>query len=197
MGSNTFFDIAKELFFLVPGELRRVELESVATPSFVTATKEYFGSEEEIRRVLSANEYEIPNDWKDMPSARIIGARGFWADDIQHEHLNIWDYTYHLSSRKVLCLMVWLECEGLFYRCFRAAFYQLVFKSELLNQDFRPVTVSWGLNELIDINLERVKNTLFEIDKTFDSEDELQADLMAIPGMPDFEPFFDDIFADG
>ena len=57
MGSNTFFDIAKELFFLVPGELRRVELESVATPSFVTATKEYFGSEEEIRREIEERDY--------------------------------------------------------------------------------------------------------------------------------------------
>lgn len=194
---NTFFDISQEMFFLVPGELRYVELVSAATPSFVTLMKGYFGSDDAIRRILKVNGYEDAPDVTELPKARIIGARGFWANDVNNYHLNIWGCTYHIFSRKVMCLMVWLECNGLFYRCFRAAFYQPLYKAVGSKHEAQPLAVSWGPEELFDFNPERIKNNLFEIDKPFDSEEELLQDLRATPGIPEYEPFFDDIFADG
>ena len=177
----------------------RLELEDCATPSIDTFTKEYFGTLLDINNFVSALEWDsgeaLPK--LELTPASVLGLGSSDTDAYTAMHQNIWGYSYEMSSESVECYHVWLECEGKFLRCVKARFLNLTYRGEEPDLPTLPVTMIWGPDHLIEQSGKFIFNRLFEVEKQFDTREELQGDLEAFDGLPVFTEFFNDIFADG
>ena len=177
----------------------RLELDDCATPSIESFTKEYYGTLQDINSYASAVErgQEGALAKLELIPAKVVGLGSSDKEIYAAIHQNIWGYSYELCSEQVECFHVWLECEGKYIRCVRARFLNLAYKGEEPDQPFLPVTMIWGPEHLIERRGGYLFNRLYEVEKTFDTREEADADLEAFDGVPVFTEFFNDIFADG
>lgn len=168
-----------------------------ATPSFITAEKPCYGTEEDIRTVALANDKKL--DVSDRP-AELLYSEDIALDDYEWQHINIWDCTYRMKCQHVTARHFWICDGGAYLRCVKANFYGLMYEVAL----GRWTNVGdqiWGYPHLIEYVTEGRMHisTLAQTEKYSDTLEELKADHERFKNAPDlvFTEFCKDIFADG
>ena len=162
----------------------RIELPDYAAPSFTSFHKDYFGTANGVQDLSAVPISTVP--------AVVLFQEHWSAETYTWEHLNIWDCAYSMSCTRVECEHLWLECEGVFYRCVMARFTDLCYDGE-------PVTQFWGYPGVLVTENKVCHNRLAIIEKCFKNRKEAQADHDAFCLCPDpqFSEFCNDIFGDG
>lgn len=162
-----------------------------ATPGFVTCPVVYLGSKE-------AGE-QIPNEGVRVPkSIKLRGTREYVQWHWTHDHINTWGCCYHLKASLLRAKCYYLRVDKEYLRAIQFHFQDLNCSTEDEN-DWHPITVDgcWGNKGVMATDEQGgICNTLLMIDRRFKTFSDFRADL-ADPQEIDYQPFFDEVFADG
>lgn len=204
----------------------QLELDDVATPSFVSFGKFYWGTMDELRGFINAlrkaeyvkgrcnslieafeayekGQTDITHNvaFREVPllrSAVILHEEKSIIKEHSWTHLNIWNYPQELRCRQVETRHLWVQCENRFFRVVYAYFTELEHLG--ITDQWRKVgEMLWGYPEILDYQPPYIYNRLAEPELAFDSIEALQADWQAFRKLPNpiFDEFCNDIFADG
>lgn len=204
----------------------RLELDDYAKPGFVSFSKYYFGTLNEIRMWLSAIEAEEDRSknfqslfeayeaflggqtdvthfvaYNNVPFLRratVLYQEELELHDYQWEHTNIWGFPYYMRCKSVNTTHLWLRCDRKYYRYVYARFLNLEYavKSGFWHELDGGY---WGFPEVLTVRDGITRNRLAERESCFDSLTKLTSDWEAFKAnpMPDFTEFCNDIFGDG
>ena len=205
----------------------RLELDDYAAAAFTSFSKEYFGTLDDIRGLITALEQdeELRKSQQSLISAFHSYEQG--STDIQHDvayqevpllaqatrmhqeireyqnlswkHLNTWQWPYYLRCEEAKAVHIWLKCQKQYYRCVKVCFRNLEYRGSS-EHEWKPLgDMLWGFPEMIVWQAPLLWNRLAVIEKRFDNLSEVQADIIAFMNCPDpeFARFCDDIFGDG
>ena len=204
----------------------RLELNDVATPSFTSFGKNYYGTMVQVRTFIKALEdadylsghsqgliaafyaYESGQTdvkhsvaYRDVPllvPVTILHEETHSMTDLAWEHMNIWQWPQKMRCKQVETRHIWLQDEGNFCRAFFAFFTD--FEHEGITGDWHRVgEMLWGYPEMLDYEPPHLHNRLAEVELAFGTVEELEADWAHFRKEPSpiFDSFCDDIFGDG
>lgn len=162
-----------------------------STPGFVTGQVVYLGPRE-------VGE-QIPNEGIQVPkSVKLRGTREYVKWHWAYDHINTWGCCYHLKASLLRAQCYYLCVDRKYLRAVQFRFQDLSYGGED-ETDWYPILPDscWG-NKGVMATDERgaIYNTLFMIDRRFQSFSDFRADL-ADPQQLDFQQFFNEVFADG
>lgn len=185
-------------------ELYAISLPDYSLPGFVSGEKLYFGTLadlEELRKSAPEGDqhrFALEN----LKKGKVIRWEPVEADPWRQvhrvEHRNIYGFPYYMSCDCLRCLLLWLQIDGKYYRCFRGSFENLTYSTEAKGE-LKPVPAScWGYPGIIRHDGPYTYNRIFVHENTFDSNDEVWIDIGDSMSY-DINPteFFNDIFGDG
>lgn len=205
----------------------RLELDDYATVAFTSFSKDYYGTLDDIRKLMDA--LETDEDLCNSQQALITAFRSYQQGntDIQHsvayqkvpflteakvlhreerryrnlewKHLNTWQWPYYLRSEEAVTLHFWLQCQTQYCRCVKVCFRNLEYCGSH-DHEWKPLgDMLWGFPEMIVYQPPFLWNRLAVVEKKFNDFSELQADMDGCAKDPDpeFARFCDDIFGDG
>jgi hypothetical protein len=208
-------------------ELFCLELDDYAVPSFISADKSYFGTLEDIGSLIDAleaddrrresharliqafKEYVAGNtevmfnvayrDVKLLKQVSLIAQENSVVSLNSYEHFNVWDCIYYMRCDKADSSHIWVRFDDRYARCIRTEFYNLQYAVTDEEKDYEPVDGCMGFPKQTVFEDDRVWNRLYVVEKYFDSEEELRADIDSFKTSPDpvFTEVFNDIFGDG
>lgn len=203
-----------------------LELDNVATPSFTSFGKYYWGTLTELRGFIKAlqnadyvgdrcdslveafrayeqGQTEVTHSvaFRDVPllhPAMILHEGNSIFRDLAWTHSNIWGFPQEMRCKRVATRHLWVQCEQKFYRIIYAHFTD--FEHLGISGEWRKVgEMLWGYPEILDYQPPHIYNRLAEPEIEFDSLDALHADWQSFQAnpMPIFDEFCNDIFGDG
>ena len=145
---------------------------------------------------------------------RIYASSLVFEDEMEYDHLNVWDWSYDMHADSFECEVLWVKyssCQGRkdengeykwdehYVRFIRPVFVNLTYK-DYLGDNKDPLNFgTWGIDGMFvrcSDDDSRSGMSLFVVDRFFDSEKELKRDI-DFPLPLDFSSVFDEIFGDG
>lgn len=193
-------DSMTQLLIEPTGPFFRVELPDYACPAFVTLTKNFFGTLEDINAFLAAHSEEQRTNLGDLKltAVPIMGTRTAKNSDYKVEHLNVYGWPYIMHSKMVESVHVWLKYDDRYYRCVRARMEALAYSTPEIDDGIHPLEGhSWGYPHLIEYVKPYTFNRLYEVEKSFDTWDEAEKDMKSFVWEIDLTEVFNDILGDG
>lgn len=182
-------------------KLFKILLDDYSVPSFITSTKNYYGTMDDINdlmRFLEENNFSQQNNLINIFPVKILHEEKQQLEEFEWEHMNIWNCPYNMRLKNAKLQHLWIKDGTRYYRVFKAEINGLCYKVIddkwiELKGDF------WGFPGMIISEGDITYNRLFCIEKSFDSIEELQKDYKDFLCHPDviFDKFCDDIFGDG
>jgi len=204
-------------------QIYRLSLDDYATPGFISFTKGYYGTIEDIEGLVCAirDDETNPNDYlssifdryksgekdithnaayKERPflqKARCIEKRTSFLYQHRWEHINIWNCPYEMKCTKAESTHIWLSCHRKFVRCIKTTFTNLRYES--FGGKYKGINMLWGYPHQIEFEKNTTYNRMYVVEKTFNSRTELLADIENFELNPDpiFTEVLNDIFGDG
>lgn len=185
-------------------ELYAISLPDYSLPGFVSGEKLYFGTLadlEELKKSAPEGDQHrfAPENLKKVKVIRWEPVEAeYWRQVHRVEHRNTYGFPYYMSCDTLSCLMLWLQADSKYYRCFRGCFENLTYSTEAKGE-LKPVpTGYWGYPGVIHHKAPYTYNNIFVYETTFNSNDEVWADVKDYMCY-DINPteFFNDIFGDG
>lgn len=203
----------------------RLELDDYSSASFCSFGKYYFGTLEEIRTFINALDKEYEDSHRELVAA--FRAYEIGQTDVTHsvafqevplltpatlihtekvvlknyawDHMNTWQSVYKMRCTQVETEHLWLACEGRGFRAIKAAFKRLRHESILGGWRQLSENMLWGFPCILREDAGSFWNTLAEIEKGFQTMEELEQDWEEFKKNPDpqFTEFCNDIFGDG
>lgn len=204
----------------------RLELDDVATPSFTSFGKCYYGTMEQLRIFIKALEeadyigdhskelivafhaYEAGQTdvrhsvaYHDAPllvPVTILHEEAHRMTDYAWVHMNIWDRPQNMRCKSVETRHLWIQDGDSYCRALFALFSDL--EHQGITKEWHKVgEMLWGYPEMLDYKIPHIQNRLAEVELTFAEVEDLEADWEAFrkSPMPVFSAFCDDIFGDG
>lgn len=203
-----------------------LELDDCSAPSCCSFSKYYFGTMPEIcafvnavsemcgdtcRSLVSAfRDYEAGKldvthavAYTDVPlltPVKVIHKERAAFENYGWDHLNTWNFVYHMRCEKAETEHLWLECKGQSFRAVRATFKRLQYASELFGEwDTVSEDWLWGYPCIIRGDERQLGNALAVQEKRFPNLEELERDWEGFKVRPDpeFKEFCNDIFGNG
>lgn len=200
-----------------PVPLYQLMLEDYSTPSFVSCSKPYFGTQEQILALLerrrdpelfeTARQYfsgsgsgEGPMlHWREQIVSPVerLGSVPFQMENVSVTFLNTWDCPYELHAQRAEGKLYYLSGEdGVCFRALEAVFTDLMLTDVPFPKKVDRLQPFWGYPDMIYCRDGKVKSRLLLAERRFQTREEALADL-AHPAPISFDCFFEDIFGDG
>ena len=202
-------------------------LEDFSAPSFISCSKSYYGTLNDISGLLEAisKDDKCKDDFLETREAfesymqgdtevshnvlyenvklleptRLIGSVSYTENEKYWKHLNAWEYPYYMHFSKAEVQHFWFECQNKFVRVMKANITDLQYSSDKK----RWVDVKggfWGVPHMLEVvDGSIVYNRLAVVEKCFDSLEEVKTDYENFLNSPDtdFKNFCDEIFGNG
>lgn len=189
---------------LLHEDMYAITLPDYSLPGFVSGEKLYFGTlgdlDELKKSAPEGDQYRFAHG--NLKKAKVIRWEPvdaeYWRQVHRVEHRNTYGFPYYMSCDCLRCLLLWLQIDGKYYRCFRGSFENLTYSTEAKGE-LKPVPAScWGYPGIIRHDGPYTYNRIFVHENTFDSNDEVWIDIGDSMSY-DINPteFFNDIFGDG
>lgn len=204
-------------------QIYKLSLDDYATPGFVSFTKGYYGTLEDIEGFVTAirDDKDNPNDYLSsifekyksgeksithkaaytehpfLLKARCIEKRTSFLFQHCWEHINIWHCPYEMKCTKADSTHIWLSCHGEFVRCIKTTFTNL--RYEAVGGKYKGFSMLWGYPHQIEFQKKNIYNRMYVVEKTFKTRKELLEDIENFELHPDpiFTEVLNDIFGDG
>ena len=204
----------------------RLELDDMATPSFTSFGKFYYGTMEQLSIFMKALEEadHLGDHFKDLTQAfhsyeagktdvqhsvayrdvpllvpvRVLHEETHQIADHSWEHRNIWGYPQNLRCQSVESKHLWIQDGDGFCRVLFARFTDL--EHEGITGEWRRVgEILWGYPKMLDYKPPYIQNRLAEVEVAYETLKETETDWEAFRREPNpiFDSFCDDIFGDG
>lgn len=193
-----------------------IQLENYASPSFITTSKPYLTTKEELLKFIKELKEKTKNSYCDFANKLQKGAdehndivtgftplarKKYTLSDVRYTHINIWGYPYYITADSASVDYVWGKYKS-GNKTKYCGFYKAVFSnlkySAKEDSGFLPVGSSWGFPCVIFFDKDKTSTRLFEYGARFVSlEDMLQTAKDFHPEDIEFHEFFNEIFADG
>ena len=204
----------------------RLELDDMATPSFTSFGKFYYGTMEQLSIFMKALEEadHLGDHFKDLTQAfhsyeagktdvqhsvayrdvpllvpvRVLHEETHQIADHSWEHRNIWGYPQNLRCKSVESKHLWIQDGDDFCRVLFARFTDL--ENEGITGEWRRVgEILWGYPKMLDYKPPYIQNRLAEVEVAYETLKEAETDWEAFRREPNpiFDSFCDDIFGDG
>ncbi len=209
-----------------PETIYRLLLDDYSTASFVSGVKTYFGTfkdidglfgylrsdknlAEDYENVLKAyykslsvenriaknvTHHEVPF----LAQAKVLKTEAASLTNYEWEHRNTWRWPYIMRCDEANTIHLWLSCQGKYYRCIRANFTNLQYRTE--SDEYRQIgDMFWGYPGQIIVKNGNIENRLFVIEKQFTSKTEALTDHIgfSVKANPIFNSVLEDIFGNG
>ena len=134
-------------------ELYRINLYDYAAPSFVTAYKSFYGTEQEIEAYLMAHLKDgvSPDIEVCKEKVSIHGYQEFTADNYEWIHANIWGSKYDFRCDNIKTQHYWISYDDSFKRIVSVWAVGLQFASDRVKEVgwIEIGNMFWGLPEMI------------------------------------------------
>lgn len=204
----------------------RLELDDMATPSFTSFGKFYYGTMEQLSIFMKALEEadHLGDHFKDLTQAfrsyeagktdvqhsvayrdvpllvpvRVLHEETHQIADHSWEHRNIWGYPQNLRCKSVESKHLWIQDGDGFCRVLFARFTDL--EHEGITGEWRRVgEILWGYPKMLDYKPPYIQNRLAEVEAAYETLKEAETDWEVFCREPNpiFDSFCDDIFGDG
>ena len=202
----------------------RLTLDDYATPSFVSFTKDYFGTLSDIENFISAlNDDEDDQTYKQLSAAlnmykngendvthtvaynevpflvpvNLLKAVSYTMPSTEWEHLNVWKCPYKMRFQSTEIQQFWFESDNKYIRAMKAKITDL--KYEDYKGSWSNIGTMWGFPHIIEVELPYTYNRLAVTEKGFDNRAEFECDYEHFLSVQDtdFTEFCNDIFGDG
>lgn len=177
-----------------------VELPDYAMPGFCSGLKLYFGSIEDIasfRRALYSDDRSKPEDMEFI-SAKLYGAKYSSQAAGKCEHTNVWGFPYFAWWDKLESVHLWIRYKDRFLRCVRARMTNLrIDTNEDASGSYSPGEQLWGYPHILEYRQPYHFSRMYEVEKTYETEDSLLYDLAHYDGSIELTTWLDDLFGDG
>ncbi len=206
--------------------LYRLELDDYSCPSFVSSSKSYFGTREQLKGFFDTirSDKETAECCSDILSmfdrfllgeknlthlvafrevpflvyAKVLGTATSELNDYKWEHLNTWDCPYYLKCKKADNTHIWVSCHGKYFRCILTEFTDIEYSIDE-GIAYNSLGGTWGHPGQIQVTRGNLHNQLYVIEKVFKNKKEVledQANFANNP-VPDFTAVLEDVFGDG
>ena len=203
----------------------QLQLDDHATPAYISFSKPYYGTLEEIRAFVAALEqnekcrncheslitafhaYENGDigakhnvAYQEIPlliPVKVSKRRSLTLPEHKWTHMNIWECPYELRCQELQVEQVWIEAENLYVRCVRARFKNLELQS-IVNDDWGALTDGfWGYPHILEYEEPYVYNRLMVIEEVFKTKKLMLKNARASePGLC-MDELCDEMFGDG
>ncbi len=129
----------------------------------------------------------------------VLGEATSVLTDYCWEHLNTWEYPYHMKCDKAECTHLWLLDDGVYCRCIQVKFTNLFYYKNTVGEFVSAGRSSWGFPHQLEYDPPHTFCRLFVREKMFKSEAEALHDRENFTQNPDpvFEKVLADLFGDG
>lgn len=175
----------------------RLTLDDYATPSFVSFTKDYFGTLSDIESFISAlKDDKHAQTYKQLVSAleaykngennvahtvaynkvpflvpvNLLEAVSYTMPSTQWEHMNVWKCPYKMRFQSAEIQQFWFESDDTYIRAMKAKITDL--KYEEYNGSWSDIGTMWGFPHIIEKESTCTYNRLAVADKGFDNKTE-------------------------
>lgn len=200
-----------------PVPLYQLMLEDYSTPSFVSCSKPYFGTQKQILSLLerrrdpelleTARQYFSGSGsgegpmlyWREQIVSPVerLGSVPFQMENVSATFLNTWDCPYFLRAQRAEGKLYYLCREdGVCFRALEAVFTDLMLTDDPIPEEVDLLQPFWGYPDMIYCRDGRAKSRLLLAERRFQNREEALDDLTH-PSAPCFDRFFEDIFGDG
>ena len=202
----------------------RLTLDDYATPSFVSFTKDYFGTLSDIESFICAlKDDKHAQTYKQLSSAldaykngennvahtvaynevpflvpvNLLEAVSYTMQSTEWEHLNVWKCLYKMRFQSAEIQQFWFESDDKYVRAMKAKITDL--KYEEYNGNWIDIGKPWGFPHIIEEESTCTYNRIASADKGFDNKTEAEIDYEHFLSVldTDFTEFCNDIFGDG
>lgn len=199
IANSAIRDLMTQSLIEPTGNFYHVELPDYANPAFVTATKSYFGTLDDLSAFFTAYNMDDKSDLRELhlTEVPVLATRNAHTDNFLIEHLNIHNCAYYMSGTGMESVHVWLKHDNRYYRCVRARLTDLHYDTEPDGQPKRYTGTTWGFPAIIDYSEPYTYNRLYETERIFNTWEEAEADIRAFSSDAVLTEFFNDIFGDG
>ena len=155
----------------------RLALDDYATAAFTSFSKDYYGTLDDILRLMDALEndedlcksqqalitafhsfeqgdtaVQYPVAYQNVPlltEANVLHQENRQYRDFSWTHWNTWQCPYYLRCEEVAAVHLWLQCPKQLCRCVKARFRNLEYRSSH-SHDWKPLgDMLWGFPEMI------------------------------------------------
>ena len=200
IANATLEDMATQPLLIPRRDVFGVELPDYAMPGFCSGSKLYFGSIEDIasfRRALYSDDRCKPEDMEFM-NAKLYGAKYSSQAAGKCEHTNVWGFPYFAWWDRLESVHLWIRYKDRFLRCVRVRMTNLrIDTNEDASASYSPGEQLWGYPHILEYRQPYHFNRMYEVEKTYETEDSLLYDLAHYDGSIELTTWLDDLFGDG
>lgn len=174
-----------------------IKLIDSATPGYVTADKNFYGTMEDINMYLSSHKLgniSYHNPPKIEPVEKVYQEWIVESDVIEAVHMNVWDCSYEFRLENVWTYHKWIKCENSYRRIVLVEAHGVKYYCDI-RDEWRPVGDFWGLPDIFQNS-----KMLFYVDEWgFENEEMLLQDAKNFESEKniDLTEFYNEILADG
>ena len=188
----------------------KIQLDDYSVPAFVTLSKPYFGTIEDICSL----EQKVINKFKERYSDEtckilynkddnlkimtVLKRRECSFENYKWEHKNIWCFPYYMKAKLINVFELLLKDDTSFYRCAKLIVKDLQYTDGIfINEWDKLIGGFWGFPEMIyyDEEKDSLISSMYYCQKQFGSEEDALNDFSV--NDVSFEGFCNDIFGDG
>ena len=199
-----------------------ITLEDYSVPAYVSSTKEYFGTLDEITAFINSlrhdeyhkglveafdkycegdinvKHYVAYNNYQLMHPVSLIATFEHELSETDYDHINIWGCPYYMRFKKAKMKHYWFKLGKDYYRCLKVIFEELQYQSRSGNW-FCQEEGYWGHPYMLTFKPPHTYNNLAVIEKIFCSVEEFNQDGEKFNPEEDYDltGFFNEIFGNG
>lgn len=203
-----------------------LKLEDFSAPSFCSFSKCYYGTLDDVRKLICALESKekTKHDMEDLIHAfqsyeqgnhavmfnvayqegsllvpvKVIGKTTCHLENFEWDHLNTWKHTYRMRCDTVDTIHLWIQEDDHYKRIMFARFQGLCMES-LIGNSWRPLEDGfWGFPMMIILTEQGLINQLAVEEDRFNTETEALEDCRNFSTEKiNFTEFCNDLFGDG
>lgn len=169
-----------------------IRMPDYAAPAFCTFSREYVGTPAMLRDYVDARK-KLDPDFRVtdvLCEVTILAVKEICMAPFQWNHMNVWDCVYHIRAGQCEVKLAYIKMPDIYCRCVLAEFWNPAYDGRPLNGRF------WGQPAMLVYEGVRLRNRLMYLEKCFQSETKMLADIVH-PSEVDFTGFFEDVFGDG
>ena len=207
-------------------QLYRLTLDDYSMPGFCSFSADYIGTLEDVKAFIESlrcddetakNQSRLIEAWdsyeagnhevtynaanqenKFLARVKRLDVTSTVVTDYEWEHLNTWDFPYHMKCSRAESMHIWVSYEGKYRRCVRVKFTSLQYKNTVDEYvDFGGMC--WGYPHMIEEEGNVTYHRMYVIEKPFKNKEEALLDMENFKKSPDieFKYVLNDIFGDG
>ena len=179
--------------------LFQVNLDDFSMPPFGTSTKDYYGTEEDLRSFNESVRKRYRFDMAEPSATRVdcLGVKASVQPSYHFSHINTWGGTYEVDCELIEAVHVWVRNNEGFSRCLKARITNGTYISIATDQPVSLGGAIWGHPGIIEIGPHWLSNSLFVVEKRFKTVGETILDYSNFDSRPILTEWLNDIFGDG